>query len=33
MGALDHALMRLLPWLFALPPDLLRWFLLSSLQR
>ena len=28
MGALDHALMRLLPWLFALPPDLLRWFLL-----
>jgi Cu+-exporting ATPase len=29
MGALDHALMRLLPWLFALPPELLRWFLLS----
>jgi len=28
MGALDHWLMRLLPWLFALPPDLLRWFLL-----
>jgi Cu+-exporting ATPase len=28
MGALDNALMRLLPWLFALPPDLLRWFLL-----
>jgi Cu+-exporting ATPase len=28
MGGLDHALMRLLPWLFALPPDLLRWFLL-----
>jgi Cu+-exporting ATPase len=28
MGALDHALMRALPWLFALPPDLLRWFLL-----
>jgi Cu+-exporting ATPase len=28
MGALDHALMRLLPWLFALPPELLRWFLL-----
>ena len=28
MGSLDHALMRLLPWLFALPPDLLRWFLL-----
>jgi Cu+-exporting ATPase len=28
MGALDHWLMRLLPWLFALPPNLLRWFLL-----
>jgi Cu+-exporting ATPase len=28
MGALDHWLMRALPWLFALPPDLLRWFLL-----
>jgi Cu+-exporting ATPase len=32
MGAggngLDHALMRLFPWLYALPPDLLRWFLL-----
>jgi Cu+-exporting ATPase len=28
MGSLDHALMRLLPWLFALPPYLLRWFLL-----
>ena len=28
MGALDHALMRLCPWLFALPPELLRWFLL-----
>jgi Cu+-exporting ATPase len=28
MGTLDHALMRLLPWLFALPPELLRWFLL-----
>jgi Cu+-exporting ATPase len=28
MGALDHALMRLLPWLYALPPELLRWFLL-----
>jgi Cu+-exporting ATPase len=28
MGSLDHALMRLLPWLFALPPELLRWFLL-----
>jgi Cu+-exporting ATPase len=28
MGKLDHILMRLLPWLFALPPDLLRWFLL-----
>jgi Cu+-exporting ATPase len=28
MGVLDHGLMRLLPWLYALPPDLLRWFLL-----
>ncbi|MGA2167639.1 MAG: heavy metal translocating P-type ATPase [Terracidiphilus sp.] len=28
MGSLDHALMRLFPWLYALPPDLLRWFLL-----
>ena len=28
MGSLDHVLMRLLPWLFALPPELLRWFLL-----
>jgi Cu+-exporting ATPase len=29
MGALDRALMRLLPWLFALPPEPLRWFLLT----
>jgi Cu+-exporting ATPase len=29
MGALDHALMRLLPWLFALPQNTLRWFLLA----
>ncbi len=28
MGAFDHALMRLLPWLYALPPNLLRWSLL-----
>ncbi len=28
MGAIDHALMRALPWLYALPPDLLRWTLL-----
>ena len=28
MGKLDHVLMRVLPWLYALPPDLLRWFLL-----
>ncbi len=28
MGAIDHALMRVLPWLYALPPDLLRWTLL-----
>jgi Cu+-exporting ATPase len=29
MGVLDHVLMRLLPWLFVLPPALLRWFLLA----
>jgi Cu+-exporting ATPase len=29
MGALDHVLMRLLPWLYALPPNLLRWSLLT----
>jgi Cu+-exporting ATPase len=28
MGSLDHALMRLFPWLYALPTGLLRWFLL-----
>jgi Cu+-exporting ATPase len=28
MGSVDHALMRMLPWLYALPPDLLRWTLL-----
>jgi len=28
MGALDHALMRVVPWLYALPPNPLRWFLL-----
>jgi Cu+-exporting ATPase len=28
MGAMDHALMGIFPWLFALPPDFLRWFLL-----
>ncbi len=28
MGSLDHGLMRLVPWLYALPPDLLRWSLL-----
>ena len=28
MGALDHALMGLFPWLFALPLEPLRWFLL-----
>ena len=27
-GSLDHALMGIFPWLFALPPNLLRWFLL-----
>jgi Cu+-exporting ATPase len=29
MGSLDHALMRIFPWLYALPPELLRWFLLA----
>jgi len=29
MGPLDHALMRLLPWIYVLPPDLLRWLLLG----
>ncbi len=29
VGALDHAMMRLLPWLFALPQSPLRWFLLA----
>jgi Cu+-exporting ATPase len=28
MGAFDHALMRMLPWLYALPAEPLRWFLL-----
>jgi Cu+-exporting ATPase len=28
MGAGDHALMRAFPWLYALPQDFLRWFLL-----
>jgi Cu+-exporting ATPase len=28
MGELDHALMRVLPWLYALPTTPLRWFLL-----
>jgi len=28
MGALDHTLMRILPWLYALPPNPLRWSLL-----
>jgi Cu+-exporting ATPase len=28
MGAVDHALMRLAPWLYALPPNPLRWFLM-----
>ena len=28
MGAVDQALMRVFPWLYALPPEMLRWFLL-----
>ncbi len=30
MGAVDHALMRVLPWLYAAPPSLLRWMLLAG---
>jgi Cu+-exporting ATPase len=30
MGALDHALMRAMPWLYALPPNGLRWWLLAG---
>jgi Cu+-exporting ATPase len=29
MGSLDHALMGILPWLYAIPPDPLRWSLLA----
>jgi Cu+-exporting ATPase len=29
MGSVDHFLMRALPWLYALPPGLLRWALLA----
>src|SRR5579863_1296403 len=29
MGSVDHALMQVLPWLYAAPPDLLRWTLLA----
>jgi len=28
MGPLDHALMDIAPWLYAMPPALIRWFLL-----
>jgi Cu+-exporting ATPase len=28
MGPADHALMRVLPWLYAIPPNALRWMLL-----
>ncbi len=28
MGSVDHALMRVLPWLYAAPPNVLRWTLL-----
>ena len=28
MGSADHAFMRLVPWLYAIRPDVLRWFLL-----
>jgi Cu+-exporting ATPase len=30
MGWLDRGLMHVLPWLYALPPDLLRWALLAT---
>jgi Cu+-exporting ATPase len=30
MGRFDHALMRQAPWLYAAPPDLLRWILLIA---
>src|SRR3974390_3385657 len=30
MGALDHSLMRALPWLYALPASALRWTLLTA---
>ncbi|MGA9587084.1 MAG: heavy metal translocating P-type ATPase [Terracidiphilus sp.] len=29
MGSLDHLMMQLLPWLYRIPPDYLRWTLLS----
>jgi len=29
MGGMDHLLMRVLPWLYAIPADLLRWVLLA----
>jgi Cu+-exporting ATPase len=29
MGSINHALMQVLPWLYAAPPDLLRWTLLA----
>jgi Cu+-exporting ATPase len=28
MGAMDHTLMRVFPWFYAVPPEFLRWFLL-----
>jgi Cu+-exporting ATPase len=28
MGSLDHVLMRVFPWFYAVPPEFLRWFLL-----
>lgn len=29
MGAVDHELMKMLPWLYQIPPDILRWTLLA----
>jgi Cu+-exporting ATPase len=30
MGTIDHGMMQLLPWLYQVPPDYLRWTLLSG---
>lgn len=30
MGSMDHLVMQVLPWLYEVPPDYLRWFLLAG---